>query len=694
MEAGISHQTTVDRIPMFQGPGTDNPFVRSGLALAGANATLSGRAPIPEAENGLLTAEDISGLDLASTELVTLPDCDTGLGEPHTSEGVFGFRRSCLVAGARTLVMSLWKIPDISTAVLMVKFYENLRDGYSRCHALLAAQDYVRRVTIGELRKSWLTTEMIDKFAGGNGQAITELEREYVRMPDEHRPFAHPFFWGALISEGDPSRLEWAGKTEEERCRVPALDWRPMPHNSDSSHLGNAVYGSPNYPVLCAPESQNFFNLPDRVYPDIGLIVGPDSRSVAYGVQDNRGMHVEVNGHSFRSYEYVSGVQLADRVLAYAAFRGKHWFVVFNEQEHDAWDDIGRSSPAISLDSNRVAYSARRRNDWYAIIDGSIVGGPYEGFAPGGILFSPDSRRYAYAIKRGPSWHVVVDGKEGPGYPRILERSLTFSPDSRQLAFVASVNGRWHGNAFVGEGAAVVNGTAGRIWKIDEVARNNGLWGELYFSPDASRLAYSGIQNGRCFVAIDDKVYDKYDGLNPCRTSRADGKPLIYHSEKSGGIAFSADSRRVAYGAISGGKPFLIVIDGHGYERHFLHDAILNQPPLFSPDSQHIAYGIEGHLEQGVAIDGRVCWSHSGLPPVPWSFSSNSKLLAYIVWNGSANDMSLALNGRELHLNGSILVNSAIVWDDLDCLHFLVSDGQRIWIQNVGVDGERQPIAV
>jgi CHAT domain-containing protein len=117
----------------------EHPLMRAGLALAGANTWLEGR-PLPvDAEDGLLTAEDIAGMDLSATELVVLSACDTGLGRIESGEGVFGFRRAFALAGARTLVMSLWKVPDQETRRLMVAFYEGLKSGQSREEALRTA---------------------------------------------------------------------------------------------------------------------------------------------------------------------------------------------------------------------------------------------------------------------------------------------------------------------------------------------------------------------------------------------------------------------------------------------------------------------------------------------------------------------------------------------------------------------------
>jgi CHAT domain-containing protein len=116
------------------------PLLRSGLALAGANARETGHALPAEAEDGILTAEDVSGLNLFGTELVVLSACETGLGEVQVGEGVLGLQRAFVLAGARTLIMSLWKVPDEQTQELMVDFYRRLLNGDGRLDALRGAQ--------------------------------------------------------------------------------------------------------------------------------------------------------------------------------------------------------------------------------------------------------------------------------------------------------------------------------------------------------------------------------------------------------------------------------------------------------------------------------------------------------------------------------------------------------------------------
>jgi CHAT domain-containing protein len=130
----------------LSGPGMENPMLRSGLALAGANVWLAGGRVHPEAEDGLLTAEDVTTLQLSATELVVLSACETGLGEVRCGEGVFGLRRSFCLAGVRTLVMSLWKVPDAQTKELMLHFYHRLLTGEAIGEALRGARLVIRTV--------------------------------------------------------------------------------------------------------------------------------------------------------------------------------------------------------------------------------------------------------------------------------------------------------------------------------------------------------------------------------------------------------------------------------------------------------------------------------------------------------------------------------------------------------------------
>jgi CHAT domain-containing protein/tetratricopeptide (TPR) repeat protein len=125
--------------------GLENPLLRSGLALAGAQTWRRGGALPPDAEDGLLTALDITSFDLEGTELVVLSCCGSGLGPTRQGQGVFGLQRAFLLAGAAAIVMSLWSVDDAATADLMAAFYAHLRDGRDKADALRRAQAELRR---------------------------------------------------------------------------------------------------------------------------------------------------------------------------------------------------------------------------------------------------------------------------------------------------------------------------------------------------------------------------------------------------------------------------------------------------------------------------------------------------------------------------------------------------------------------
>jgi CHAT domain-containing protein len=112
----------------------DNPMLRSGLALSGANLTKG------NSEDGILTSLEASGLNLWGTRLVALSACETGVGKVKDGEGVYGLRRAFFLAGAETLLMSLWEVSDQATREMMTSYYKGLKVGLGRGEALRQAQ--------------------------------------------------------------------------------------------------------------------------------------------------------------------------------------------------------------------------------------------------------------------------------------------------------------------------------------------------------------------------------------------------------------------------------------------------------------------------------------------------------------------------------------------------------------------------
>ncbi|MEH2120595.1 CHAT domain-containing protein [Nostoc sp.] len=181
----------------------ENPMMRSGLALAGANTWLSGGILPPSAGKGFIFAQDIASLDLWANELTVLSACDTARGDIKIGEGVFGLRRAFAVAGTKTLVMSLWKVPDQATALLMERFFNNLDLNMGRAEALQNAQNYIRKITVKELRKSALGIEVLKQLL----HVFDLLADTEIDCHESDTPLEHPFYWGAWICQGDTTRM-------------------------------------------------------------------------------------------------------------------------------------------------------------------------------------------------------------------------------------------------------------------------------------------------------------------------------------------------------------------------------------------------------------------------------------------------------------------------------------------------------
>jgi len=118
-----------------------DPLLRSLVALSAPR----GKAPEPGALGaGMATALELAGMDLWGTQLVVLSACDTGVGEVKLGQGVYGLRRALFIAGAETVVMSLWHVDDDATSALMERYYRNLAASGGRTTSLREAMLFVR----------------------------------------------------------------------------------------------------------------------------------------------------------------------------------------------------------------------------------------------------------------------------------------------------------------------------------------------------------------------------------------------------------------------------------------------------------------------------------------------------------------------------------------------------------------------
>ena len=131
--------------------------------MAGGNRLIT-RASVTESNNdGILTSQEISQLDLRGLDLVVLSACESALGDIDNG-GVYGLQRGFKKAGANTILMSLDKVDDEATKLLMVEFYKNLMSGKSKHQSLKAAQHHLRQVENAKYNnpKYWASFIMLD----------------------------------------------------------------------------------------------------------------------------------------------------------------------------------------------------------------------------------------------------------------------------------------------------------------------------------------------------------------------------------------------------------------------------------------------------------------------------------------------------------------------------------------------------
>jgi len=147
-------------------PDAPSPFVLTGLVLAGANRRF-GRTGPDDLEDGMLTAEEIASLDLRGVQWAVLSACGTGLGPIQPGEGVLGLRRAFQVAGARTVIMSLWAVND---------------------HA---ARDWIRRLYASRLG------------GAATAEAVRRASLSILRERRDAGLATHPYYWGGFVAAGD-----------------------------------------------------------------------------------------------------------------------------------------------------------------------------------------------------------------------------------------------------------------------------------------------------------------------------------------------------------------------------------------------------------------------------------------------------------------------------------------------------------
>ena len=336
-----------------------------------------------------------------------------------------------------------------------------------------------------------------------------------------------------------------------------------------------------------------FAYLQQYVKNPIGDTVGfsPDSRRVAYVAARGGKRFVVVDGVEAKEYDAIPALVFGpdSRRVAYVATRRGEQSVVVDGVEGPAYDGIAQGTIVFSPDSRRVAYVGRQGGKQFVVVD-EMKGKEYDFL--GAPVFSPDSTRVAYDGYRGGKMFVVVDRVEGKEYDgRYVWHRILFSPDSRRVAYVA----RQGGKQFL-----VVDGVEGK--EYDSL-------GAPVFSPDSTRLAYLVQRSGKAFVVVDGVEGNEYRGFREALSSLSwtggmDLEEFRYVKEHYGlrsaplrdfqqdleyprrrSVAFSPDSRRVAYVAARGDKRLIVVDGAEGKE---YDDFLLGSTLIFdSPTAVH-----------------------------------------------------------------------------------------------------------
>ncbi|OQX26029.1 MAG: hypothetical protein BWK80_12505 [Desulfobacteraceae bacterium IS3] len=168
------------------------------------------------AEERFTLREIFEELKLPKTDMVTLSACETGINKIEPGGEYIGLSAGFLYAGANTVISSLWTVDDLSTSLLMEKFYDNvLNQKMGKAKALKHAQQYVRDISNKEVKLliNELTEDIKRQASLQQERSVRESLEErknrfliekgkYNSKPDDDKPFAHPYYWGAFVCNG------------------------------------------------------------------------------------------------------------------------------------------------------------------------------------------------------------------------------------------------------------------------------------------------------------------------------------------------------------------------------------------------------------------------------------------------------------------------------------------------------------
>jgi len=297
------------------------------------------------------------------------------------------------------------------------------------------------------------------------------------------------------------------------------------------------------------------------------MVFSPDSQRVAYSAQVGEEGFIVVDGEIGKKYDVVDWPTFSpdSKHVVYPAQVGDKWTMVQDEVAGELYDDV--LSPVFSPDSQRLAYWVSDGGKYFVVVDGQ-EGENFAGVYSDSLVFSPDSQQFAYLAIDSENGFVVLNGIKEKAYYFIDIDTMTFSPDSQKFAYFAAAEDQ----IFV-----VIDGVEGKPYK-------DLLEGTLVFSPDSNQISYVPSDENQQYIVV--------NGIEETSYSGSSGVAM-------NSLFFSPDSRRLAYILLESEPSGYLVVDG---KKGKYYDII--GPPVFSPDSLHIAYYVGSGYQRFVIIDG------------------------------------------------------------------------------------------
>jgi WD40 repeat protein len=411
-----------------------------------------------------------------------------------------------------------------------------------------------------------------------------------------------------------------------------------------------------------------------------------DSQHVLWISRTGTQSRLVVDDEPQPEFDDVELASLSDdsRRFAYVAHSGDNASVMLERQAGPPFQRIG--AVLFSPDGGRLAYMARTAHGWVVVVD-DRPGSAYADSAPSNFLFSPDGVHLAYGAQKDKVWIAVLDGQEQE-HRGLLNHAIAFSPDSKRFAYQTRLNDR---------ALVVVDG--------QPQAPCDGIASDFVFSPDSRHFAYIAIRASKHFVVTESGQTGPYDGTAGVPLFSPDSSRLAYTacvnerwqafvgSEPSQpyddivGRAFSPDSRRFGFAAVSNGKQ-IWVTDGQKGEAH---DLIRTIGSPFSPDCSHCAY-IAGDANRfSIILDGEAQGPSCDQidPNNRWTADSR-----HIAWIGVDHQQAFAVvDGAPGEGFDAIGREGGIVLDSADSFHYIGVSGVDVQVVRGPLDGAtRQPI--